>query len=381
MDNNSGHATSIGQSYSTRWLTNANYLNLRTVTLAYNLPKSILNVINIKSARVNVSAENLFMLKARQGLNPQANYAGVSYNEYMPAKKFTIGLNVSSSIHVGDESSDVDVSLDFGDCDISNVDVINEPSGKWVDKDKPKLEVTLEADDDYYFKSGYAKKNVTLSGDSATVTSIKRKGDEELRIVITLKALKGTSSDYSLDVDEAEWDQMDGVAEWNGSEDAKYYELRVYRDEKFLSTVKETKYNLGRYLTQAGTYTFDVRAVYSDSRHGEWQTSDSFTITAEQAQEIQKTLVFKEAGSGPAAGAWEQDALGYKYRNSDGSYVTNNWQQIGGVWYFFDENAYCKTNTWVFWNEKWYYLDVNGAMLVNTTTPDGKQVGEDGALL
>ncbi len=28
-------------------------------------------------------------------------------------------------------------------------------------------------------------------------------------------------------------DQMDGVAEWNGSEDAKYYELRVYRDEKF----------------------------------------------------------------------------------------------------------------------------------------------------
>ena len=97
--------------------------------------------------------------------------------------------------------------------------------------------------------------------------------------------------------------------------------------------------------------------------------------------QIQKTLVFKEAGSGPAAGAWEQDALGYKYRNSDGSYVTNNWQQIGGVWYFFDENAYCKTNTWVFWNGKWYYLDVNGAMLVNTTTPDGKQVGEDGALL
>ncbi|MFR8472616.1 MAG: hypothetical protein ACLVB2_07610 [Clostridium fessum] len=39
---------------------------------------------------------------------------------------------------------------------------------------------------------------MTLSGDSATVTSIKRKGDEELRVVITLKSLKGTSSDYSL---------------------------------------------------------------------------------------------------------------------------------------------------------------------------------------
>lgn len=95
LDNNATHATNIGQSYSTRWLTKANYLNLRTVTLAYTLPKSILSTIHLKSARVNLSAENLFMLKARQGLNPQANYSGVSYNEYMPARNFTLGLNVS----------------------------------------------------------------------------------------------------------------------------------------------------------------------------------------------------------------------------------------------------------------------------------------------
>lgn len=95
LDANSTHATNIEQSYSTRWLTSADYLNLRTVTLSYTLPKSILNKMSIKSARVNLSAENLFMLKARQGLNPQANYSGVSYNEYMPAKNMTIGLNVS----------------------------------------------------------------------------------------------------------------------------------------------------------------------------------------------------------------------------------------------------------------------------------------------
>ena len=95
LDANSTHSTNIEQSYSTRWLTNANYLNLRTVTLSYTLPKSILSKMSIKSARVNLSAENLFMLKARQGLNPQANYSGLSYNEYMPAKNMTIGLNVS----------------------------------------------------------------------------------------------------------------------------------------------------------------------------------------------------------------------------------------------------------------------------------------------
>jgi hypothetical protein len=48
----------------------------------------------IKSTRLNLTAENLFMLKARQGLNPQANFTGLVYNEYMPARTITIGLNV-----------------------------------------------------------------------------------------------------------------------------------------------------------------------------------------------------------------------------------------------------------------------------------------------
>ncbi len=95
LDANSDFATNIGQSYSTRWLTNASYLNLRSITLAYELPKSFLEKASIKSARLNLSAENLFMIKARQGLNPQAQYNGVTYNEYMPARNFTIGLNVS----------------------------------------------------------------------------------------------------------------------------------------------------------------------------------------------------------------------------------------------------------------------------------------------
>ena len=95
IDSNTNHTTNIGQSYSTRWLTSSDYLNLRSVTLGYNLPKNWLNKIMLQSARINLTAENLFMLKARQGLNPMANYSGVTYNEYMPSRNFTIGLNVS----------------------------------------------------------------------------------------------------------------------------------------------------------------------------------------------------------------------------------------------------------------------------------------------
>ncbi len=95
IDNNSTHTTNIGQSYSTRWLVSGDYLNFRTLTLGYTLPKSLLSQINFKSARVSLSAENLFMLKAREGLNPQGQFNGLTYNEYLPAKSLTLGLKVS----------------------------------------------------------------------------------------------------------------------------------------------------------------------------------------------------------------------------------------------------------------------------------------------
>ena len=95
IDATSTHTTNISQTYSTRWLVSSDYLNLRSVSLSYNMPKNLLKHLGgIKSTRLNVTAENLFMLKARQGLNPMSNFGGYTYNEYMPARTITIGLNV-----------------------------------------------------------------------------------------------------------------------------------------------------------------------------------------------------------------------------------------------------------------------------------------------
>lgn len=95
IDATAAHNTNISTSYSTRWLTSSDYLNLRSVTLGYQIPKQLLKYVSLKSARVSFAAENLFMLKARQGLNPMANYSGLVYNEYMPSRNFTFALNVS----------------------------------------------------------------------------------------------------------------------------------------------------------------------------------------------------------------------------------------------------------------------------------------------
>ncbi|MFR1834412.1 MAG: transglutaminase domain-containing protein [Lachnospiraceae bacterium] len=73
--------------------------------------------------------------------------------------------------------------------------------------------------------------------------------------------------------------------------------------------------------------------------------------------------------------SWKQDNIGWWYQNADGSYPTNTWKEISGAWYYFEGNGYMAANKWI----GNYYVGSNGAMLTNTTTPDGYQVGADGA--
>lgn len=95
LERNDTHATNIGQSYSTRWLVSASYLNFKSLSLAYELPRNLVRAYDLSNIRLNLSAENLFMIKAREGLNPQGNYSGLTYHEYMPARIITFGLNLS----------------------------------------------------------------------------------------------------------------------------------------------------------------------------------------------------------------------------------------------------------------------------------------------
>jgi hypothetical protein len=57
---------------------------------------------------------------------------------------------------------------------------------------------------------------------------------------------------------------------------------------------------------------------------------------------------------------WKQDSVGWWYQMDDGSYPSNQWKEIAG---------------------KQYYFGSDGYLLVSTTTPDGKSVGADGALI
>lgn len=66
------------------------------------------------------------------------------------------------------------------------------------------------------------------------------------------------------------------------------------------------------------------------------------------------------------AGQWNQDAKGWWYQNDDGTYPVDCWQWIDGD---ADGVSEC------------YYFNEYGYCLTNTTTPDGKTVDANGALV
>ena len=108
------------------------------------------------------------------------------------------------------------------------------------------------------------------------------------------------------------------------------------------------------------------------------------------------------AGPGTTAGkGWIQDSNGWYYVKDNGAkasnewitvdgaaywidsntYMAKGWRQIDGKWYFLRSNGAMARNQWekVEENGLWFYLGADGAMLTNTTTPDGFRVDESGA--
>ncbi|MFN3555804.1 MAG: SusC/RagA family TonB-linked outer membrane protein [Bacteroidales bacterium] len=80
---------------SDRWLTNASYLNVRSVSVFYTLPTDMARSIYTQRVRLYVSGENLHLFSHRKGMNVQQSFAGVTSNLYTPARSITFGVNVS----------------------------------------------------------------------------------------------------------------------------------------------------------------------------------------------------------------------------------------------------------------------------------------------
>lgn len=80
---------------STRWLTDASYLQLNMVTLNYALPKKWLSTIKAGGANIFVSGENLALFSKRKGMNVSGSFNGTVDNTYNFSRIMSLGVNVN----------------------------------------------------------------------------------------------------------------------------------------------------------------------------------------------------------------------------------------------------------------------------------------------
>jgi TonB-linked SusC/RagA family outer membrane protein len=85
--------TSDFDAQSDRWLIDASYMNLRSVTLSYSLPNTLARKLFLENAQVYVSGENLLILSGRKGMNVQQQFNGVTGNVFSPAKTLVLGVS------------------------------------------------------------------------------------------------------------------------------------------------------------------------------------------------------------------------------------------------------------------------------------------------
>lgn len=79
---------------SDRFLVSGDYLNIRNVTFNYSFPKRLLQKIDLKSADIYLSAENLYTFTKRKGINPQYSFAGSTTDQFVPYRTYSIGINI-----------------------------------------------------------------------------------------------------------------------------------------------------------------------------------------------------------------------------------------------------------------------------------------------
>lgn len=77
-----------------RFLIDASYLALKSLTLGYSFQKGLISKAGLSSARVFLSADSPFILTHLKGMNPQASFSGSTSYSYTPNRSITLGVDI-----------------------------------------------------------------------------------------------------------------------------------------------------------------------------------------------------------------------------------------------------------------------------------------------
>ncbi|SHF83232.1 TonB-linked outer membrane protein, SusC/RagA family [Cnuella takakiae] len=80
---------------STRYLFDGSWMNIKNVTIAYNLPKTLASRVGMSNAKVFANADNAYFFSKRKGMDPQRAVNGTADWTYIPYRTITMGLTVN----------------------------------------------------------------------------------------------------------------------------------------------------------------------------------------------------------------------------------------------------------------------------------------------
>lgn len=170
-------------------------------------------------------------------------------------------------------------------------------------------------------------------------------------------------------------------------------------DEKTVISVKTGWKKIGKNTTYyqngekaTGWKEVDGKTYFFDEKgrqQTEWVQIDGkwFYLnpdTGERASGWQKvggSWYYLDADTGAMSENVTRQIEGEAYYFYDwGGMASNFWyaEEETGQWYFFRGNGALAKSSWTLWKGKWYYSGADGAMLIDTVTPDGYYVDENG---
>ena len=129
------------------------------------------------------------------------------------------------------------------------------------------------------------------------------------------------------------------------------------------------------------TYYFDQKGVLQTGwldLDGHWYRLDNTGAMQTGWVKVGKAWYFMEENGVMDAATWLSDGGKWYYLGADGTMYSNKWRCTKGVWYYLLGNGEMAKNRWIEDKGNWYYLGADGGMLVDTTTPDGYRVDENG---
>lgn len=80
---------------SSRYLVKSDFLALRQVNLGYTFGENFTEPVGVKSMRLYVSGENLFVISERKGMDVGQNFNGTTQNRYIPSRVVSMGINLT----------------------------------------------------------------------------------------------------------------------------------------------------------------------------------------------------------------------------------------------------------------------------------------------